>query len=294
MPIRRRSLLEKASLLQRGRLLSPARGGVSVARATSLEDLTAAYLLRGDGPEEGHADGDLGGARLVPHDASPETATFVARVGGEVVAAMSVVPDSPDLGLPSDGTFPRELGLLRAMHRWACEITMALPVRGRPGREAIPELVRACLAQALACGCDGLFVAVPGSLARLFEEVLQFEAWGRALGADSAQPRVVEGKRMDLRGLRQRLLDADRDLGLDAFLCDYYFSANPYHHSVRAWLVAAGRVFSDPEALRRLFVERSNLLECCSSREQEAIRGRWGDDLFEAVCPTYALDAALV
>ena len=61
--------------------------------------------------------------RLTIHNALPETITFVGTLRREVVATVTLVPDS-GLGLPMDAIYREELNALRREGRRLCEVSM--------------------------------------------------------------------------------------------------------------------------------------------------------------------------
>jgi hypothetical protein len=267
---------------------------IVVRRAVTLEDLSAAYALVHDVfVDKGYIDPRPGRIRVRAFEALPRMATFVAERDGMLAGVMSIVPDSADLGLPSDQGFHQELDRLRDERRRICEITN-LAVRPEYRRSnAFPELTRACFAQALAWDQDDIFIAISPGHAPFFEEILQFDPWGDERSYSADKDDIVQGKRMDLRQIAERWRETDRRLGGDAFLHDYYYDRNPYHGYIPPWAVVARRLFLSAESLRHLFVERSGLLESCTEEEREAIRRRWGDALFDAVCCGQFADFAL-
>ena len=270
-------------------------GDIRVRRAVSLEDLAAAYQLVHDAfVEKGYISPRPGGIRVRKFETLPEMATFIAEVGRRVVAVMSIVPDSVEFGLPSNEAFSEELDSLRRMGRSVCEITNLAVANEFRRSNAFPELTRACYAQALAWDCDDIFIAISPGHSAFFEEILRFDHFGDSRSYSAEKMDIVEGKRMDLRTIEDRWHQADQELGEAAFICDYYCQHNRYHEYVRVWTAIARRAFMDPTLLRPLFVERTGFLTRCSSGDQEAIRGRWGDSLFEEVLNSETAELMLV
>jgi hypothetical protein len=75
------------------------------------------YRSRGYEPEDTH---DL---RFTPFHALPNTVTFVAKHGDEVVATLSLVLDNVLLGLPMEGLYGPEIAGLRGAGRRLVEVT---------------------------------------------------------------------------------------------------------------------------------------------------------------------------
>jgi hypothetical protein len=57
------------------------------------------------------------------YNALPQTVTFVAVLMGEIIATVTLIPDSP-LGLPMDQIYKSEIDLLRDQHRKIAEVSM--------------------------------------------------------------------------------------------------------------------------------------------------------------------------
>jgi N-acyl amino acid synthase FeeM len=284
MAVSTKVLEKRIGLCKRMGLFGAAEAGVTVTRAISASDLEAAYRLVHDVfAEKGYIDAMDGGIRLRAFEGAVEMATFIARDGDQVVAVMSIVPDHPDFGLPSDEAFREEIGALRNAGRRVCEITN-LAVKGEYRRSsAFTDLTRACFAQARAWHSDDIFIAISPGHAMFFEGVLQFDACGdqRSYSADKMD--VVEGKRLDLHEVDSRWADVDRALGDAAFLSTFYYDSNPYHDLVVPWAEQAKRAFLTVGLLRRLFVDCSGILHRCGDDVLEVFRRTWGNELFSRV-----------
>ncbi|KPK49027.1 MAG: hypothetical protein AMK72_05570, partial [Planctomycetes bacterium SM23_25] len=109
---------KKVALLKRLGLFDADDRSVVVRRAIVRDDLARAYRLVHDVfVDKGYIDPGPNGIRIRLFEALPEMATFVAEVDRRIVAVMSIVPDSEDLGLPSDKAFSQELDGLRSAGR---------------------------------------------------------------------------------------------------------------------------------------------------------------------------------
>ena len=277
-------LRRRVRLLKRAGLLGHTAKWASITRAISCEDLHQAYQLVHDVfVEKGYIEPQSGALRVRSYEASAEMATFVAKTEGRVVAVLSIVPDSDDLGLPSDRAFQEELDELRLEGRKIAEITnnaVAPEYRKTP---LFMELIRACMAHALSMGIDNVFVSSNPGHAGLFRGILQAEPWGRRRKYSQKDGDLVEGTCWDLSGLEERFKAADSILGSLAFLHRSFYSENPYRRYVRPWTSMARRSFVDSQLLRLLFVERTGLLDRLSDEERSVIRRRWGPEIFDAV-----------
>ena len=289
---RRIALLKRrVAILERMGLLGDGLPGVAFARATSIEDLDGAYRLVHDAfVEEGYMHPNPTGLRMRVYEALPETATFVARYNGEVIGVSGLVTDSADLGLPSDHVFGREIDALRGRGRVVCEITdQAVSLAWRRTTVAV-ELMQCMYAHAMAFGCTDLVFAVSPGHAK-FYEFIGFTRVGevRSYSKHIDDPVVlVHGSNVCHRFDGVAADDDDTE----GFLRKYYVDENRYRQYVRTWQVLAERLFADPTVLFELFVARSGLLETCRMSELDAIRGRWGADVFDQVWALVSQEAA--
>jgi len=88
---------------------------------------------------------------------------------------------------------------------------------------------------------------------------------------------------MDLHGIEQRWLEADRALGDAAFLHNYYFQSNPFNDCVRPWATLAAGTFRNAGLLHELFVERTGALAQFGEEGRQAVARRWGDAVLAQV-----------
>jgi hypothetical protein len=91
-------------LLKRCGLFGDDTYGALIRRAETLDELRQAYRLVHDAyVEAGYIQPHSSRMRARVFDASPNMATFIAKVGQRVVGVLSIVADSPKLGLLSVG-----------------------------------------------------------------------------------------------------------------------------------------------------------------------------------------------
>ena len=272
---RRMRLLEKMGCFRNG------THAVNILRATSADDLYKAYQLVHDNyVDKGYIIPQPSGVRMRIYEALPDTATFVAKAGKEIVGVTSLVFDTPGLGLPSDQVFSREIGSLRLGGGRIAEVTnwtIAPPFR----RTAVlTELIRCYIAHLLAVGCDYAVGAIsPGH--RAFYELIGYEVIGtiRSYSAEIYDPVILVCLSLD--NLIKRLAATpDGDENDAATLKKYYLENNPYYDQIENWETAAHKSFADPVFLHRLFVEQSNLLAECSDAELEVLRRQWSESIF--------------
>lgn len=284
-------LRRRVDRFRRAGLLEPLPG-VTIEQAVTAEELWQAYALVHDVFVcQNYILPQQGGVRLRAYEAVPEMATFVAKADGRVVAVMSVVPDSPELGLPSDKAFHHELELLRASGRRIAEVTNLAVAPEYRNTSVFFELSRCCIAHGLNIGLDDAFVSISPGHAMFFEAVMGFEPWGERRNYGGQVEDMVEGMRLNLRTVEERMIEADKSLGQEAFLYDFFFTHNPHFHYTKASAEIASQKFMDPTVLRRLFGVETGFLQRCSSSVLEALEQRWGGQRFACVSAGLALEA---
>ena len=256
--------------------------GVAFSRALSMADLVGAYSLVHDVfVSQGYIHPDPTGLRMRVYEALPETATFVAKQDGKVIGVSALVPDSPDLGLPSDAVFGAEIDALRGEGRKVCEITDQAVSADWRGTTVTVGLMQCLCAQMLTIGCTDLVFAVSPSHVKFYELVGYVRISEIKSYSTHVNDPVVLMHGADLCHRFDGLASGDDDA--ENFLRKYYVDDNPYRRYVDTWQIVAERFFSDPTVLHELYVVRSGLLEKCSERERQAIRSRWGTDVFSSV-----------
>ncbi|GJQ58832.1 MAG: hypothetical protein D8M57_06210 [Candidatus Scalindua sp. AMX11] len=92
--------------------------------ARTKEELEgAAALVHKEYTKKGYIKNSNSKLRLGMHNAHPQTTTFVATAGKDVIATTTVILDS-SVGLPMDEIYHQELNQLRAGDKKICEISM--------------------------------------------------------------------------------------------------------------------------------------------------------------------------
>lgn len=282
----------RVALLRRMGLFGDGLREVAFIRAMSMADLVGAYSLVHDTfVEEGYIPPNSAGLRLRTYEALPETATFIARHNGQVIGVSALITDSRDLGLPSDRVYGAQIDTLRGPRRIICEITDQAVSADWRGTAVATELMRCLFAHALAIGCTDFVCAVNPGHAK-FYELLGFRRLGNVKSySDAADDPVLLMHMADLAHRFDGVVSSDTDA--EGFMRKYYLDENSFRRHVESWDLIAERLFLDPPSLRELFLTRSGLLERCSQSELEAIRRRWGVDVFDSVCTATALAAPL-
>jgi hypothetical protein len=257
-------------------LLDPPRGVLEIARASDPEELREAYaLVHNVFVREGFIAPMPRGMRLRVYELLPEMCTFVARLNGAIVGVMSVVPDSPDLGLPSDAAFQDELDLLRRARGRLVEITN-LAVRDELRSTSVfLELARFITAHVIDQGYTDAFVAVSPKHALFFEGVLRFEPWGKRRVYDARSSDVVQGNRCDIQRFSAELRAVDAQLGARAFLHAWFFDDNPAFERAESSTRSGGVFPPRARALRALLDDPTEWLDRLSPQQRRTLDERW-------------------
>ncbi|MEA3210067.1 MAG: hypothetical protein QOE70_3124 [Chthoniobacter sp.] len=276
-----RSLADrKLWILKRSGLFGNNTKGAGIERACTLEDLRKAYRLVHDVYlGTGFINAEPAGMRLRIFETTSETATFVAKLDGRVVGVLSVVGDSPELGLPSDAAFKPELDALRAIGARLCEVTNQA-VAEEYRKSAVPtELMRCALAHVTKFGYDETIATVSPSH-NGFYELLGFRELGseRTYSKKLHDPVVALG--MDVNQHRQPPGDLNET---EQFIHHFLTRDNRFFEHVGEWARQARQTFLNADLLQQLFVTERNFLGECSPEELLVLQRRWGQELFAAV-----------
>lgn len=158
----------------------PQTDAVEVVLARSRSDLTAAFrLLYNAYVRAGLAVENDQQLRLTPFHLRPETEVFVAKLRGEVIATMTMVPDG-DGGLPMDSMYRGEADGLRGLGMRVAEMGSFADRGESPLRflKVLGDLSRLVVQVARARGIDGLVAATHPRHARFYVRSLGFRQFG--------------------------------------------------------------------------------------------------------------------
>jgi ribosomal protein S18 acetylase RimI-like enzyme len=273
----------KLGLLQRAGLFGTDTRGATIERAYTLDDLREAYrLVHQVYLGSGFLHPEPAGLRLRIYETTSETATFVAKKDGQVVGVLSVVSDSPDLGLPSDVAFKAELDELRTTGSKLCEVTNQAVDEGYR-KSAVPtELMRCAIAHSVKAGYHVGIVSVSPSH-HGFYDLMGFRHLGSERSYSEKIHDPVVALSMDINQWRQPVASTSP---AEQFMHHFAAVANPFLTQVSDWARQAVRHFLNPELLEQLFVADRNFLSECSPAELLILQRRWGQELFGAVTGT--------
>jgi hypothetical protein len=270
----------KLGFLKRTGLFGENLKGCTIERACTADDLRQAYRLVHDVYlGEGFINPDPCRMRVRIYETTPETATFIAKIDGNVVAVLSVVEDSPELGLPSDGAFKNELDALRRAGKRLCEATNQV-VAEEYRKSAVPtELMRCAVALFLTEGYDEAIAAVSPSHTG-FYDLLGFRMVGSQRSYSEKIDDPVIALSMDINQYREPRSGLS---GAAEFVQQFLADGNHFVSCVSEWAGEARRHFLNPDLLKQLFVLEKNFLAMFTPAELGVLYRRWGHQTFAAV-----------
>jgi hypothetical protein len=161
--------------------------------------LAATYRARGYEA----ADSEL---RFTPHNALPDTVTFVAKENDRVLATLSMVPDNTLLGLPMECLFREEIDALRAKGKRLMEVT-GLADHKLSLREFTPvflALMRFVAQYASLNGATSWVIAVNPRHRLFYQRILGFVPFGEPKEYPSVQNHPAEAYYLDVPLLKRR------------------------------------------------------------------------------------------
>lgn len=269
----------KWALLERTGFFGTDVRGCSIERACEAADLRAAYqLVHNVFVGTGYIKPEKGGIRLRIFEATADTATFVAKKDDVVVGVLSVVPDTAELGLPSDIAFKAELDSLRATGARLCEITNQAVSREFRRSSVLTELMRCAIAYMIQAGYERALAAVSPNH-KNFYNLVGFQSLGslRSYSDKLHDPVVAIFLSIDLYRSDQ---PAE---GINPAVHRHAATANPFLASATDWTRRARERFLSPDLLRNLLVSGRNFLSECTPAELSYLRKSWGANLFDQV-----------
>ena len=269
----------KLALLQKSGVFSTDTKGCAIERACTLSDLRAAYALVHDVfVGTGYIRPESGGMRLRIYEACPETATFVAKKDGNVVGVLSVVLDSPELGLPSDAAFKGELDGLRENKLQLCEVTNQAVAKEYRRSAVLTELMRCATAYMLDVGCDRAIATVSPKHSG-FYKLVGFDQLGgeRSYSEKLHDPVVALFADLSVKEPTSFSSSAEQ------YVFNFLTHANRFRLNTAEWSRSARQHFLSSHLLEGLLLEDRNFLNECSLSELLHLRSRWGEKLFDTV-----------
>jgi len=250
-------------------------GEFSVRVASSLEDRLAAWRLAYDvyrGKE--YAAPDPQELWYSVHDALPETVTVLVERSGELIGAVTVIPDSP-LGLPADRVFPAETSALRQSGGVLAEAVSLVQggVGERAGMVVAARLCEfTCLVAERLLGASDLVITVNPRHERYYRRVMLFERRGEEVPCDKVSGALavfltLNFKDMDLYVRTADLIGGPRTI--------YRRFMKPEEAAEVADHLAGQRSSLSTSALREYFLYRRNLFRGLAPQARAWLKGRY-------------------
>ena len=240
-------------LLRQSGHLGNDRSGAAYCRAMTSGELESAYRLVHDVyVEMGYILRRQNGLRMRAFELCPETATFVAKTPScGIIGSISVIVDSPDLGLPSDKVFKEEIDAFRREGRRVCEMSNQAVLKEFRRLGPGGELMRCAWAYAVSEERTDVICAVTPQLVSLYETIC-FEQVGpvKSYSEDTGDETVL----MRMADIHLRPQDPRYETDeIYRRLIDYYYTDNPHFRGVPKWNLLNQRLFSDEFAVAGLF-----------------------------------------
>jgi hypothetical protein len=164
--------------------------------------------------KRGYEDPDARGLRFTPYHALPDTAVFVARKAGEVVATLSLVMDNSLLGLPLECIFAPEVHALRQEGRRLLEVT-SLADRELRLRHFVPvfvTLLRLSTQFGLRQGADTWVITVNPRHQAFYQRMIGFVPLGPSRPHPSVKGHPALAYKLDVPLLENNAPDMHRQL----------------------------------------------------------------------------------
>ncbi len=172
---------------------------------------------------------------------------------GAVVGVLSVVGDSPELGLPSDAAFKPELDAKRRSGARLCELTNQAVAEMYRNSAVATQLMRCAIAHGMKAGYDESVATVsPGHNG--FYELLGFQGLGSERSYSTKLHEPVIALSMDL-DLRRRIEQEEGEI--ETYLHEYGRFDSQFLHQVADWARAGHRAFPQPGAAAGVVRERT-------------------------------------
>jgi hypothetical protein len=142
--------------------------------------------------------------RFTPYHVLPGTTTFVARHDAAVVATLSLVPDTPILGLPLEGVYGPEVARLRREGRRVGELTCLAGQDLSPVEflRVFTALLRLALQHHVRHGGDSWVITIHPRHATYYRKVLGFVPLGPRRSYPAVQGHPAEAYFLDAALLR--------------------------------------------------------------------------------------------
>ena len=143
--------------------------------------------------------------RFTPYHALPDVITLVAKLGGRVLATMSMVPDNTLLGLPLESIYGDEIKSLRRNRRRMAELTslaVAKELNLREFRHVFDTIIKLATQYHMSQGGDTWVITVNPRHRDFYTKSMAFTPLGPPRTYSSVQNHPAEGYWTDIERLK--------------------------------------------------------------------------------------------
>ncbi len=222
-------------------------GELQVRPAVSREELAEAYhLVYSTYLRRGYIGPNPARVRLSVHNAFPSSVTFVAALRGDIIATVSLIPDTP-VGLPMDEIYHDELQERRDAGKTLAEVTM-LADRRFELRRSLPMLLRLMKLvfdhATLVLHANDLCITINPRHDSFYRRYLLFQGLGEQKSYPSVRNNPALAQRLDLDTVREACEGNER------LLRHFYQNRTPMDRLTDRYLMS-------PEDLHYFFVEQT-------------------------------------
>ena len=204
--------------------------------------------------------------RFSVFNALPETITFVGEVGGEIIAAGTMVPDTP-MGLPMDEVYRYEVQALRDQGRRLTEVTMLADRRHEIHRTlpVVMLLMKHIFEYAtLVLKANDLCITINPRHETYYRRFLLFQQLGGLKNYPSVRNNPALAERLDLDHVREE------SEGNERLLCQFYADRTPMATLCERYAMA-------PEDMRHFFVELTDTFRQAPAEKINYLRRLYPD-----------------
>jgi hypothetical protein len=267
--------LRRLALLQKVGVFGPLPHGVTLKRATSVEEYRDALaLVHQSYVDQAFIVPRSSGLRVRPWETFPRNGLFICKTDEKVVGVTGAVMDNADILLPSDNAFHQELNRIREKGGVICEISnqaIAVEYRNTP---VVTELMRATYGHAWFSDVTDLVCAVSPKQ-RHFFSLVGFRQVGEIKSySDVVFDPVVF---LHLENVANRFnADQPEHPIIREFYNRFLFTENPYIPVLPLWQRMVDMLFADPARVEALFQGCDELFTNRSVQENAAMEHNLG------------------
>ena len=268
-------MLRRLELLQKAGLFDPLPAGITMKRATSVEEYREALALVYESyVEQAFIISNSSGLRVRPWETFPQNGLFICRTADNVVGVTATVMDNEDILLPSDSAFHDELNHIRDEGCAICEISsqaISMTYRNTP---VVTELMRAVYSHAWRSDATDLVCAVSPKQ-RNFFALMGFKQVGEIKSYSDVVFDPVALLRLE--NIPERYNDDQPGHpDIKAFWNRFFFTENPYISVFPLWQRMVDVMFSRSSDIESLFQGCTELFANCSESEWSVLEKNLG------------------